>query len=387
MALRVLHTADWHLGKVLKGTDRTPEIAAALEDHLRIVREEKVDLVVVAGDLFDRPRVGAEAEAAAFEFFLGLRELGVPALVISGNHDSRPRLEALAPLLELTGAHVRGEVRVRGEGGAVRRDWGGAALLPFLSERRAVKAAQLLEESEGSWQHGYSETVGKLITNLTAGFAPGQINLFVAHLTIAGANLKLGGGEFSFYVGNSYAVEPEHLPTSATYVALGHIHRQQKVSDAPAAWYSGSLVQLDFGEGEDAERGVLLVELEPDRPPIVHPINPGWGKPLRTFRLDPNQLDRRLTEVENWPGYAKLIIAGPANSALRERLYQDNPHLLEVRFEFEAPDPLAEAAARVETLSWPEAYERYLREVRGLQQTEEMLAAFRELYEEGHASA
>jgi len=387
MALRVLHTADWHLGKVLKGVDRTPEIAAALEDHLRIVREEKVDLVVVAGDLFDRPRVGAAAEAAAFEFFLGLRELGVPALVISGNHDSRPRLEALAPLLELTGAHVRGEVRVRGEGGAVRRDWGGAALLPFLSERRAVKAAQLLEESEGSWQHGYSETVGKLITNLTAGFAPGQINLFVAHLTIAGANLKLGGGEFSFYVGNSYAVEPEHLPTSATYVALGHIHRQQKASDAPAAWYSGSLVQLDFGEGEEAERGVLLVELEPDRPPIVHPINPGWGKPLRTFRLDPNQLDRRLTEVENWPGYAKLIIAGPANSALRERLYQDNPHLLEVRFEFEAPDPLAEAAARVETLSWPEAYERYLREVRGLQQTEEMLAAFRELYEEGHASA
>jgi len=385
--VKILHTADWHLGKVLKGVDRTPEIAAALEDHLRIVREEKVDLVVVAGDLFDRPRVGAAAEAAAFEFFLGLRELGVPALVISGNHDSRPRLEALAPLLELTGAHVRGEVRVRGEGGAVRRDWGEAALLPFLSERRAIKAAQLLEGSEGSWQHGYSETVGKLIANLTAGFAPGQINLLVAHLTIAGANLKLGGGEFSFYVGNSYAVEPEHLPTSATYVALGHIHRQQKVSDAPAAWYSGSLVQLDFGEGEDAERGVLLVGLEPDRPPVVHPLNPGWGKPLRTFRLGSDRLDRRLTEVENWPGYAKLIIAGPANSALRERLYQENPHLLEVRFESEAPDPLAEAATRVETLSWPEAYERYLREVRGLQQTEELLAAFRELYEEGHASA
>lgn len=188
-------------------------------------------------------------------------------------------------------------------------------------------------------------------------------------------------------MGNSYAVEPDRLPTTATYVALGHIHRQQKVSDAPAAWYSGSLVQLDFGEGEDAERGVLVVELEPDRPPVVHPIDPGWGKPLRTFRLEPDQLDRRLDEVENWPGYAKLIIAGPANSALRERLYQENPHLLEVRFEAEAPDPLAEAAAEVESLSWPEAYERYLREVRGLEEAGELLAAFRELYEEGHASA
>ncbi len=385
--MRLLHTADWHLGKVLKGVDRTPEIASALKDHLRIVREENIDLVVVAGDLFDRPRVGAEAEAAAFEFFLGLRELGVPALVISGNHDSRARLEALAPLLELTGAHVRGEVRVRGEGGAVRRDWGEAALLPFLSERRAIKAAQLLADDEGQWQSGYSETVGRLIANLSAGFRPGQVNLLAAHLTIEGANLRLGGGEFTFYVGNSYAVAVEKLPPSATYVALGHIHRQQQVSDAPVAWYSGSLVQLDFGEGEDAERGVLVVELEPDRPPVVHPVNPGWGKPLRTFRLDPDQLDRRLAEVENWPGYAKLIISGPANSALRERLYQDNPHLLEVRFESEAPDPLAEAAARVETLSWPEAYERYLREERGLEEVEELLAAFRELYEEAHASA
>ena len=385
--MRLLHTADWHLGKVLKGVDRTPEIAAALADHLRIVREEKIDLVVVAGDLFDRPRVSAEAEAAAFEFFLGLRELGVPALVISGNHDSRPRLEALSSLLSLAGAFVRGEIRARDEGGVFQDAWGLAALLPFPSERRAVKAVQLLENSEGKWQETYSEAVGRLISHLTKGFRTGQVNLLAAHLTIQGANLKLGGGEFSFYVGNSYAVDPAYLPTSATYVALGHIHRQQKVTDAPAAWYSGSLVQLDFGEGEDAERGVLVVELEPDRPPVVHPLNPGWGKPLRTFRLDPEQLDRRLPEVEDWPGYAKLVLSGPPNSALRERLYQDNPHLLEVRFETEAPDPLAEAAAKVETLSWPEAYERYLREVRGLEEMDALLAAFRELYEEGHASA
>jgi len=385
--VKLLHTADWHLGKVLKGVDRTPEIAAALEDHLRIVREERVELVVAAGDLFDRPRVSAEAEAAAYRFFLGLRELGVPALVISGNHDSRPRLEALAPLLELTGAQVRGEVRVRGEGGALRQDWGEAALLPFLSERRAVRAAQLLEGDEGRWQGSYSDTVGRLIANLSAGFGPGQINLLAAHLTMEGANLRLGGGEFTFYVGNSYAVGVDKLPQTASYVALGHIHRQQKVSDAPVAWYSGSLVQLDFGEGEEAERGVLLVELEPDRPARVYPLNPGWGKPLRTFRLDSEQLDRRLREVEEWPGYAKLVLSGPANSVLRERLYRENPHLLEVRFENDAPDPLAEEAARVETLSWPEAYERYLREVRGLEDPQELLEAFRRAYEEAHASA
>ncbi|MFX9061783.1 metallophosphoesterase, partial [Acinetobacter baumannii] len=78
-AVRLLHTADWHLGKVLKGVDRTSEIGEALKTLLEMVAKEGVDLVVVSGDLFDRPQVSAEAEAMAVEFFLRLRELGVPA--------------------------------------------------------------------------------------------------------------------------------------------------------------------------------------------------------------------------------------------------------------------------------------------------------------------
>lgn len=101
--MRLLHTADWHLGKLLKGVDRTPEIAAALRDLLGLVRSERVDLVVVSGDLFDRPQVSAEAEACAVEFFMELKALGVPALVIAGNHDPKERLRALAPFSGLRG--------------------------------------------------------------------------------------------------------------------------------------------------------------------------------------------------------------------------------------------------------------------------------------------
>ncbi|WP_119315687.1 metallophosphoesterase family protein, partial [Calidithermus terrae] len=117
--MRILHTADWHLGKLLKGTERTAEIAAALEELLRLVRSERIDLVVVSGDLFDRPQVTTEAEGAAFSFFYRLQEMKVPALVIAGNHDSRDRLEALSPLLSLAGATVRGEVKLAGRGGVV----------------------------------------------------------------------------------------------------------------------------------------------------------------------------------------------------------------------------------------------------------------------------
>ena len=112
--MRLLHTADWHLGKLLKGVDRTPEIAAALRDLLGLVRSERVDLVVVSGDLFDRPQVSAEAEACAVEFFMELKALGVPALVIAGNHDPKERLEALEKeLAKLEGAKDEEEIKKR----------------------------------------------------------------------------------------------------------------------------------------------------------------------------------------------------------------------------------------------------------------------------------
>ncbi|AEB12059.1 metallophosphoesterase family protein [Marinithermus hydrothermalis] len=382
--MRILHTADWHLGKTLKGVDRTPEIALALRELLEVVRSERVDLVIVAGDLFDRPVVSAEAEAAAFEFFLGLKELGVPALVIAGNHDARERLEALAPLLLLAGTTALGRVRLREDGGVYAFSWGRAALLPFLSERRLVKAVHLLEEDGGTWKGRYADGMRRVIQNLAAGFDPEGVNLLVAHLTVEGAHLRLGGGEFAFYVSNSYAVPATALPATAHYVALGHIHRQQQVAEAPVAWYAGSLIQLDFGEGEDAPRGALLVEVEPGRLPQVHALEARWGKPLRTYRMKLEHLDRRWDEVRDWPGYARLVLEGPGNPALRERIYRELPGVLDVQFTGSAEAQPVEAMARPEELDWLEAYAAYLRDVKGVELSEAQREAFKRVYEEVH---
>lgn len=386
--MRILHTADWHLGRVLKGMERTGEIAGALDALIELVRSEHIDLVLVAGDLFDRAVVSAEAEATAFSFFLGLRECGVPALVISGNHDSRERLAALAPLLALTGAEVAARLSLREEGGVRRYPWGEAALMPFLSERRLVRAAGLLEGDASQWKGHYAEGMRRIIDNLTAGFSD-RLGLLMAHLTAEGANLRLGGGEFSFYVSNSYAVPVSYLPTTAAYVALGHIHRQQLVSEAPAAWYPGSLVQLDFGEGEEAPRGALLVELELGLPARVHPVEARWGRSLRTFRIPLTELDQRLAEVERFSGLKKLVIQGQGNPALRERIYQEVDGVLEVRFET-APqevmgDPLPEPQP-AEALDWVETYRDYARDTRGIELGEAQEEAFRQVYEEVHAT-
>ncbi|PZA07985.1 MULTISPECIES: exonuclease SbcCD subunit D [unclassified Meiothermus] len=382
--MRILHTADWHLGKLLKGTDRTPEIAAALEELVSLVRSERVELVLVAGDLFDRPQVSAEAEAAAFGFFHRLHELQVPAWVIAGNHDPRERLEALAPLLALAGTTVRGEVRLSGQGGVVCFPGGQAALLPFLSERRLVKAQMLLEGEGTQWKGIYADGMRRVVDNLCAGMNAAGVKLIMGHLTVEGS--RLGGGEFQFYCSNSYAVSPSIFPTSLSYVALGHIHRQQQVSEAPVAWYPGSLVQLDFGEGENAPRGALLIEVEPGTPPRVHPVEARWGKPLKTFRIKLEHLERRLDELATWGGYAKLVLEGRGNAALRERLFKEFPGLLEV--EFHTPESAATppVAPMPEELDWADTYTSYVRDTYGGEPDEALLSAFRQVYEEVHAA-
>lgn len=346
--VRLLHTADWHLGKVLKGVDRTPEIGEALKALLEVVKRERVDLVVVSGDLFDRPQPSAEAEAHAVEFFLGLKALGVPALVIAGNHDPKERLEALSPLFALVGVEVRGRPLFREEGGVVRVRGVEAALLPFVSERILVK--KTFQEAEDR-HRSYAEAMRRILENL-------QSPLMLAHFAVAGA--RPGAGEFAFHLMGSYAVPPSLLPLSARYLALGHIHRQQQVSEAPLAWYPGSLIQLDFGEGEEAERGALLVELPPSGPPRVHPIRERWGKPLRTYRLAPTELDGRLAELERFPGYLRLVVEGRLGPEEKERLYRHLPHLLAV----ETAGALLEEEGeeRGPELSLLEAYGRYLKE-------------------------
>jgi len=376
--MRILHTADWHLGKVLKGRERTPEIQQALQELLRLVRSERIELVLVAGDLFDRSVVSSEAEAAAFEFFMGLRELGVPALVIAGNHDSRERLEALAPLLSLTGTTVFGHLRFAEQGGVVEARGARVALLPFLSERRLVKAGDLLQGDSAEWKKTYGLGMSLILKNLAQGFE-GDLNLLMAHLTVEGG--RLGGGEFTFHTTNSYTIPKSAFPLSLSYVALGHLHRQQQVSDNPVAWYAGSLIQLDFSESEDADRGVLIVELKPGVPPEIHPVKGRWGKPLKTFRLSRESLDRRWNEIRAFPGYSKLAIEGPGNPALRERLYKELPDLLEV--EFHIPEEKSKpGAVTVENLDWVEAYAQYRLESTAREASPELLAAFRQVYQE-----
>ncbi|RIH81611.1 exonuclease SbcCD, D subunit [Calidithermus terrae] len=255
-------------------------------------------------------------------------------------------------------------------------------MLPFLSERRLVKAQMLLEGDGTLWKGAYSEGMKRVFANLSTELNSG-VSLMLAHLTVEGS--RLGGGEFEFHCTNSYAVEKSAFPSQLSYVALGHIHRQQQVAEAPAAWYPGSLVQLDFGEGENAPRGALIVELEPGVPPKVTQVNERWGKPLRSFKVKFEDLDRRLEELATFPGWAKLVIEGRGNPRLREDLFRRFPHLLDVVFELPELERPRGAPPVQEEWDWLEAYTEYSRETYAAEPEESLLRAFQQVYEEVHA--
>jgi DNA repair protein SbcD/Mre11 len=309
--VRFLHTGDWHVGKALRGRSRADEHRAVLAEVAAVAEAEEVDAVLVAGDLFDTAAPSAESEQIVYEALLALARTGARVVVVSGNHDNERRLQAVAPLLELGRVTVAASFRRPDEGGVVEvpsRDGdevARVALLPFLSQRWVVRADELMATAADQQAQAYGERMRLLVQALTAAFHAETVNVVVAHLFAMGG--LLGGGEREAQTILDYAVSATAFPASAQYVALGHLHRSQVIAGPCPIRYSGSPLQLDFGETGD-RKSVLLAEARPGRPVEVREQPLVAGRRLRT-------LEGPLDEV--------LALAGTTGADfLRVRLHE-----------------------------------------------------------------
>jgi len=242
-----------------------------------VAADEAVDLVLVAGDVFDVSAPSAESEQIVYEALLGLAKVA-PVLVVSGNHDHPRRLEAVAPLLELGRVTVVALPK-RADGGGVIRfpDLNTrVALLPFLSQRAIVNADDLMALDPDQHDGKYASRLGAVIGRLTEDMTTDEVNILCSHLTVHGG--AMGGGERTAHV-FPYAIAAQSFPGSLSYVALGHLHRLQKVPAPAPVWYSGSPLQLDFGEVDD-RKGVLIVEATPGLPASVREVPVEGGRRL-----------------------------------------------------------------------------------------------------------
>lgn len=307
--MRFIHTSDWHLGRRLKGEDRTPEIAAALDELLNQAKTLEVEAVLVAGDIYDVPNPPAEAEQVAYNFFSKLKQAKIPAIVIAGNHDSASRFDGIAQVLSYVGVKALGRPQKANKGGIINVDTPSGKLcvaaMPFASERRLLKYEDLWEKDDLEQRKYYRSQVQKLLNNLAASFRDDSVNVLMAHMTVEG--VKRAYSEVDYYTRDTYIVPGQMLPTTAQYIALGHIHKPQQISNAAPTFYSGSLIQVDFGEAGE-EKGFNLITVEPGRPAKVEFKPLPCQKPLKVLRCNEANLEETLEANREHPGFLKAIV-------------------------------------------------------------------------------
>lgn len=330
--MRLIHTADWHLGRRLKGVDRTPEIAGALEQLLHHAKRLQVDAVLIAGDIFDVPNPTAAAERVAYHFFCELEKANIPAVAIAGNHDSAYRIDSIANLLSLAGVRALGKPRLVEEGGGIILDTPNGKLcvgaMPFASERRLLDAEALWQKDDAEYQRTYREIIAYLLQDLTTFFREDTVNVLMAHMTIDGA--RPAYSEVPYYTRSMYALDRETLPTAAQYIALGHIHAHQSIPSQKPTYYPGSLIQLDFGEA-DQEKGFCLVTVEPGKVAKVEFQPLVCQRPLKVIRCRGEHLEDMLAEYQYHPGFLKVIVELESpRLGLADQVRDICPHALQI---------------------------------------------------------
>jgi len=340
--MRFLHTADWHVGKTLKGRSRLAEQEQVLREIVTIARAHEVDAVLVAGDLYDTAAPTADAQKLVNRTLLGLAKDGVEVIAIAGNHDHAATIDAYRGFAKAAGITLVGTVRTAGNGGLVEftaRSTGERAtlaVLPFLSTRYAVRAAELLAGTPAQHTSAYDQQLRDILGKLTAGFRDDAVNLVMAHLTVLDG--RMGGGERAAQSIFEYAVPAGIFPVDAHYVALGHLHRRQTVAASCPVHYSGAPLAVDFGEQENTPV-VCVVDAAPGTPAAVTDVPIQAGRRLRTLRGTVAELSVLGEMVGD--DFLRVWVREPARAGLREEVTALLPNALEVRIDPEFAAPLA----------------------------------------------
>lgn len=281
MALKILHTADWHLGQTFFGYDREEEHAAFLSWLTELLLVRRIDVLLIAGDVFDVSNPSANAQHCFFRFLkeVTTRNPLLQILVIAGNHDSAARLEAPAPLLEELNTHIAGIIKRKDDssidfdhllvplkdGQGVLQAW--CMTVPYLrqSDYPAVKYGA------DTYVAGVSRMYNQLYQYALEKKDPGHAVIAMGHLHASGAELSGDDRSERVIMGGLESVPVTAFHHDIVYTALGHIHKAQKVGGRDAVRYAGSPLPMSFSE-KGYNHQVLYVEVEGSQLSVVESI-------------------------------------------------------------------------------------------------------------------
>lgn len=383
--MRIVHTADWHVGRVWKNLQRLDEMQRVLDHLAGFIKRERIDLLLMAGDVFDMGSPSPDAEKMVFRFFKDIGRDGVASVVIAGNHDHPNRVDAWGTLAELVGVRTIGKPRRASKGGLMEiptrcGEKALVAALPFAPVRTWVTALELAGD-ETNAKTRYAEMFRRAVQDICAGFRPDAVNLLMAHTHLDGA--IFGESERRVHLGDDWAAAPQALPASAQYVALGHIHKPQRIEAAPApTYYAGSPLQMDFGE-VGQRKGFLVIEARPGLPIRVEEVPYEGGVPLGDHTLTLSQIEE-LQAALNSSGWLRITVPLEApDPDLSRKVRSLVPNAIVVRPELSERKPPDGPQDRPAAGAAPvELYRAYFRRDQGEPPDEEIEAAFQGLYAE-----
>ncbi|WP_053354823.1 metallophosphoesterase family protein [Fictibacillus sp. FJAT-27399] len=325
--MRLLHTADWHLGRTLEGRSRLEEQQQFLDELVSIAEEEKVDAVIMAGDVFDTVNPPAAAEQMFYDTMARLSDKGKRHVIaIAGNHDHPDRLSASSPLAGNLGITLVGLPGTEMYSYGIKRTQEklNVCALPYPSESRL---REMLSDSgeELQLRNEYDSWVGKYFQMMSGHFSPECVNIAMSHLYVAGSNES--DSERPVHIGGAYTVAAETLPEAAQYVALGHLHRPQNVKRAKtAARYSGSPLSYSFSEAGHT-KSVTIVDVEPGKAAEIKEIPLTCGKPLVVYQAKGvAEVYRWLEEGLNSSAWVDLSISVQDSIAMEDIQYIRKAH-------------------------------------------------------------
>jgi len=250
--MKILHTSDWHLGKSFKNFNLLEDQRAVLQQFTALVTEYKPDVILLAGDIFDRSVPPAEAVQLFNECMTEIiLRLQIPVIAIAGNHDSPERIDYFTGLLKYQGLHIIGQLKPTIEP-VVLTDAEGEVYfypIPYLEPE------MLRERGEDDAPRTHAEALRWVIAQIKAAHPVGKRAVLMAHAFVAGG--EESDSERQLFVGGATSVPPS-LFADFDYVALGHLHKPQAVKANMR--YSGSLLKYSFSEATH-EKSVVLVEL------------------------------------------------------------------------------------------------------------------------------
>lgn len=316
--MKILHTADWHIGKKLHKTELAEDFDLFIDWLCKTIEAEGVDLLLVSGDIFDLANPSSDARRQYYRALMKMKQFNCRIILTGGNHDSPAMLDAPREILKELDIDIIGGlpdeledvvIPVPGKDGKPEVV---IAALPFLRDADLRRAGDVdnyddrLEALKAGIQNTFFET-----SEICASKFPGVPAIAMGHLFTAG--IETSESEREIQIGNLAAFEASRFGSYFSYIALGHIHKPQRVAAAVPAFYSGSPLPLSFSERRDEKR-VLLIDTKQNWEPKSFPV-PAFRSLLR-ISGNLEELSRKLEELQE-----KKVLESLLEVELKEEQY------------------------------------------------------------------